>query len=249
MYLNKGDYKELYYSIKDNYTLNKYSEYEPYRKNLYHMLDPYPLFSDKYDIDESCKYMEKVIRFFNMYHITDYIINDNLVNIVGNGIANTDIFFYSMYSIIEPKEMVRISLQEYISSFYKILMNNFNRNNILYTEEMIINNFRDIKIDKFKSLLEYLSKSKIDDLYDDNERIIKYGLLAVIVGDIYYKDKNYSNIDTFLENPDYYINKLALNGYITNYTNSYEFITWDYTKRLFVNIEGFINENKKKVIK
>ena len=103
MYLNKGDYKELYYSIKDNYTLNKYSEYEPYRKNLYHMLDPYPLFSDKYDIDESCKYMEKVIRFFNMYHITDYIINDNLVNVVWNNIANTDIFFYSIYSVVETK--------------------------------------------------------------------------------------------------------------------------------------------------
>jgi hypothetical protein len=249
MYLTKGDYKELYYSIKDNYSLNKYNEFEPFRNNLYHMFDPYPLFSDKYDIDISCKYMDQVIRFLSRYNLTEPIINDNLVNIVGNEIANTDIFFYSIYSVIEPKEMVRISLEEYIRSFFKILMNNYNLNNMLYTEEMIINNFKDIKIDKFKSLLEYLAKSKIENLYDDNERIIKYGVLAIIVGDIYANNKDYHNIDTYLDNTDYYINKLALNGYITNYNNSYEFIMWDYTKILFGQIDSFINDNKKKTIK
>ena len=249
MYLTKGDYKELYYSIIDNYSLDRYKEYEPIRKSLYYMFKNFDLFSNKYDMDASCKYMEKVIRFLTMYNIPDDIINENLVDVVGNRIANTDMFFYSIYSFVKPNEMVRISLQEYITAFYQLFLNNYRHWNKLYINEIIEDNFKNIKIDELKDILTYLSRSKIFNIYDANDLTLKYGILAIVIGDIYVNNKDYNNIDTYLEKPEYYINKLALNGYVSTEDFTYAFFNWDYIKNLFNNIDSFINDNRKKTIK
>ena len=248
MYLNRGAYRELYLNLKDGVLLDRFKEFAPYKNSLYYMFTKFDLFSDEDDIEESCNYMEKVIRFVTRYNIDENIINKNLVDVVGDRIANIDMFFYSIYSFVEPKEMVRISLQEYITAFYQLILNNFRYWNKFYTSDVIENNFKHIKIEKLKDILSYIAKSKIFNIHDNKDLTIKYGILAIIVGDIYVNNKDYNNIDTYLDKADYYINKLALNGYVSDENYSYAFFTWDYIKELFNNIDNFINDNRKKKI-
>ncbi len=250
MYLNRGAYRELYLCLKDGMLLNRFKEFEPYKNSLYYMFTNFDLFSDKYDVEYSCKYMENVIRLVTRYNIDDSIINSELVYAAGSRTANLDMFFYIIYSIVEPKEMVRINIPEYVSSFYHILLDNFRENNSMY-KNMKAAKYNNINIEEFKELMLFFNDCNLTNICSADDMIIRYCVLAVIVADTYANNKDYNNIIKFISNTEYYMSKLSLNGYhYENIKYSYDFLSEFYLKDLYNNIDNFINDSYgKKVIK
>ena len=61
--------------------------------------------------------------------------------------------------------------------------------------------------------------------------------------DVYLNNKDYSNIDKYLNNIEYYVNKLFLNGKMIDERYSSDFFTSDFCRPLFDNIDSFINDS------
>lgn len=243
MYYSKRDYVELYFNTVNGCELNE--ELKPYENSFRVLMSKYELFS-RYNGDESRKYMENIIRLLTRYKIDDNLINRALVEVIGHENSNLDIFFYTLYSVLLPKEMERISLQEYITSFYYILINNYAHKNEKANLNFILHR---MNIDKFKELMLHVDECNKDKLYDPIDFSPKICLLAVIISNIYLNDGNYEMIDRYLEDPDYYLSKLKLNGYIGEHNkHSYEFLSNLWVNKLFYSINDFINDNHEKKI-
>ena len=253
MYLTTGSYRELYLCLKDKMLIDKFNEYQPYFNTLYNMIAIFNLFSNVYNTEQSCRYMEKVIRFVTRYKIDDNIIDENLINFVKDtGRANTDIFFFMIYSFVKPEEMVKISYKEYFTSFYILLISNFNHWDRLRNDKNIFNWINNIKIDKLKNIILYLLNSNVEKLDDVMEAKMNYSMLAIISCDIYLYDKDYKNIDKYLSDFNYYNDKLKLNSFFNgDYNNYFDFMNGEFNKYLFDNIDSFINDdyNKKAIIR
>ena len=182
MYYGLSGYKELYQRAKKNHLPEKcVEELGPYRNSIFNLVSKFDLFSNQYSNKESCKYMENIIRLLTRYQVNDNLINKALMNVVGHKAYNLDFIFYTVYSIVQPKEMERICLKEYITSFYHILLNNFSYN---FDREELNNLFNDITVLDLKNILLYLNNSNIPKIYEDNYYPKLY-LLAIIISYIY----------------------------------------------------------------
>ena len=247
MYYSKRDYVELYFNTINGCEPNE--ELKPYENSFYELMSKYELFS-RYEAEDSCKYMENIIRLLKRYQIDDHLINRALIDVIGNDNSNLTIFFYTLYSVLLPKEMERINLQEYITDFYYILINNYAHKEGRSNLNFILSR---MNLDKFKELMLHVDASYKEKLYTNPKDFSpKMCILAVIISNIYLNDGNYEIIDKYLDNPNYYLGKLRLNGYIGEYQeHSFEFLSNYWVKDLFYSINEFINDHhdKKMIIK
>ena len=247
MTVYKRDYKDFYYSFRFDIMHDKFKAYEPYKIALHNLFTAFD-FYNMWNVDINKRYIEKVIRLVTRNNITDDRIDENLVKVIKNTgrMGSPDIFFEMIYAIVDPKEISKINVVKLVRAFYLLLIDSMYQWESDSKDEKLLEPYRNVRIDKFRDLMLHVYslnidsafKQKRDSVADDTTKLY---ILCNIIAYIYLYDKGYELIDKFVNNSDYYLSKLRLDGMF--YEPGYSTLDDDMGNLFFYQIEEFINDN------
>ena len=236
------DIYELVVTKNINEIENKYPELVESYDQLYRVLN---LYFSKYIINRSCRHvmMEWVfgtLLFIKLTNNKELIINDDIVDMIGEP-SKFDFsdYVFRYISLFYPDDMVKYNINVYISHMYNVLRYMINTENII--DNKLMNNTFSNNPSLMK-LLRILEDIRFNH-YDIYEKGSYRFVLMLIVSYCYYKKTDYKILYNYITDPNKYIDKLDLNGYI-NIVDK-DFVQWykDKKEQVFLDANNFFQEN------
>ena len=220
-----NDYVEIFHMIvnKQSFYDTPYSELCGKEKILYVLVKRFEvyLFNNILSNDQSCYYMEAVIKFVKNDCLKVNVLTDNILNFFLDFPESKRI--YMLYAALLPKELSTKSLSCYLLSFSR-LIEEWKKYCIYTFDRNLDPEYRPMKsgCQRYNELLiklcEFVKKYGDKLLYDNfTPIIVAYAYL--------YQD--YNILELFFSNPDRYIEKILLNGLISECREYNEFLKSD----------------------
>ena len=246
---HKREFKMFYYNFKsDIKCLNPaYNEYKPYGQALHTLFNAFDLYQSL-DSKISQRYIEKVLHLVIRNNITDDRIDDNLVKVIRNTgrTGCPDLFFDVLYPIVDPVSISNINVTNLVFAFYTLLIDSMYEWEDNAKDDKLMNPYRNLKLDKFRELMLYVYSINVDNMFGKNRYSIptdttKLYILCNILAYIYLYDRDYILIEKFVNNSDYYLEKLRMNGML--FEPGYSKLDEEMGNKFFNLIEDFMTDD------
>lgn len=249
--MHRKDYKDFFYSFKNNTVYPKFKNYVPYKDALHNIFRDMNLyFSVK--VSDSDRFVEKIVRLVTRNNNYE-VIDESLIDVIRNSrVAYLPNDFYDLLSsIVEPKYVAKENINTLVRSFYILLIDIIYQWEDAVHDKEFITPYSRIKLVEFKRLMLYIFSRNVDEIFNHTKYSVrddatKLFLFCNILAYVYLNKTRYDLIDTFLSNSDYFLEKLRING--IDYEPGYSNLDPEMGKKLFNFVEDFFRVSEKKKI-
>ncbi len=197
------------------------------------------LFNTK-SLKESCNYVEAVIKLVKNDSLTIDDLDEEVIKFFLSAIYPLDERLYLLYAAILPKELSKKEFVNFLLSFSR-LIEEWKLFNIYVFDSNLDPTYKPFKshYPKYDELMNKLSE--LTNKYGD--KIFNNDLTTIIIA-YAYLNQDYSILDRYFSNPNRYIERILLNGYISKYSQHKEMF-FDYkVKFLFKNLNVIFDDSK-----
>ena len=193
--------------------------------------------------DENIKELKKVTTELLQKEVTDTsLITNELIMFIATDTYNMTKALNKVRSLIIPNKFANDDLLVYLDTFHHIISSNVM--NTYFFKEIYpkLNKYTiDNKLYKLMKTIKYNGENRFNDF------IGNLGICTLIIGYIYANNINdYSMLDNFLNDTEYYYQKMKLSGIEFIETELHEFYLIDY-HAIYEQIENLFNNKKDKI--
>lgn len=194
-------------------------------------------------VDENIYEFKKVIiDLLQKENIDTSLITNELVNFISIDSYNMKTVLNKVKTLVIPKELASNNLLLYLDNLHRIISSNV----------MCTYFYKEVypKINIYNLNKEFYNLIKTIKYYGDNrfnDFIGNLGICTLIIGYIYENNINdYKMLDNFLNNQEYYYEKMKLSGINFNETELNEFYLIDY-QSIYKEIENIFKNKEDKI--
>ena len=193
--------------------------------------------------DENIKELKKVTTELLQKEVTDTsLITNELIMFIATDTYNMTKALNKVRSLIIPNKFANDDLLVYLDTFHHIISSNVM--NTYFFKEIYpkLNKYTiDNKLYKLMKTIKYNGENKFNDFLGN------LGICTIIIGYIYANNINdYSMLDNFLNDTEYYYQKMKLSGIEFIETELHEFYLIDY-HAIYEQTENLFNNKKDKI--
>ena len=193
--------------------------------------------------DENIKELKKVTTELLQKEVTDTsLITNELIMFIATDTYNMTKALNKVRSLIIPNKFANDDLLLYLDTFHHIISSNVM--NTYFFKEIYpkLNKYTiDSKLYKLMKTIKYNGENKFNDFLGN------LGICTIIIGYIYANNINdYSMLDNFLNDTEYYYQKMKLSGIEFIETELHEFYLIDY-HAIYEQTEKIFNNKKDKI--
>ena len=193
--------------------------------------------------DENIKELKKVTTELLQKEVTDTsLITNELIMFIATDTYNMTKALNKVRSLIIPNKFANDDLLLYLDTFHHIISSNVM--NTYFFKEIYpkLNKYTiDNKLYKLMKTIKYNGENKFNDFLGN------LGICTIIIGYIYANNINdYSMLDNFLNDTEYYYQKMKLSGIEFIETELHEFYLIDY-HAIYEQTENLFNNKKDKI--
>ena len=194
---------------------------------------------------ENTEYLKNVVKELLKEEVSnlDVITNELLMYAIGDS-YNMKTVLNKTRALAIPKEFEKANRLEYLNSMHGIISTN-TINTYFYREVFPHLSSNNIKSDLYTlmKVVKYNGENRFNDF------IGNLGIVSLIISYIYENGINdYTILNNFLNDPEYYYQKMSLSGITFYESELHEFYLFDYNS-IYNNIEYLFNNKKDKIIK
>ncbi len=223
---------------------SKYPELIKYTDKLYLVLNYYLKryivnYNSRYEIVE---WVSGIISFINLTNNKDFILDEDIVDLIGDPrYFNFSDYVFRYISLVYPEDMINHNINIYISQLYNLLRYIVNKGDIVIKKSLISAFSNNPTLVNLLNVLKDIRLNHFEFYKNDYYRSI----MMLIVSSCYYNNSDYNIVYNYINNPDFYINKLILNGFIVvDYKNKIYKWKKEAKKNVFLTANELFRENK-----
>lgn len=223
---------------------NSYPELIDYIDKFYYVLN-YCLkrYIDNYESRyEIVEWVSGMISFINITNNKEFVLDGDIVDLIGD----PRYFNFSDYALryiclVYPEDMINHNINIYISQLYNLLRYIVNKGDIVNKKSLISVFSNNPTLVNLLNILKDIRLNHFEFYKNDYYRSI----MMLIVSSCYYNNSDYNIVYNYINNPDFYINKLILNGFIVvDYKNKIYKWKKEAKKNVFLSANELFRENK-----
>jgi len=191
-------------------------------------------------VKKSCDYIEAVIKLVTNDSLNFKLLNEDVIDFFLSSSYQLDEGLYLLYAAVYPEELSKKEFTNYLLSISR-LVDEWNLFNIYVFDNNLDPTFRSFKsgFPRYDELINRLTE--LANKYTD--KLFSNDLTTIIIAYAYLKH-DYRILYCFFNNPNRYIERILLNGYISKYSNHKEMF-FDYkVKFLFENLNMIFDDSK-----
>ncbi len=212
---SKCSFEEIYCLISNHDKENierLYPELIPYYDTLDKAINIYSKRYEKsLDSNDKCKWVSCILIYIEITNNKELIINDDIIDLIGEpSTMGLVVYLYKYIGLMYPEDFVKHNVDIYISEFYEIARN-------ILLDDKILSKIKNNEYSFNPRLTRLLNTLLIIDrkhrgFYTSTPHRF---MLLIVASYCHANNIEYDMAFNYINNPDYYMDKLYVNGFIT----------------------------------